>query len=129
VQLLDLSQEPKVTNRDLANNIDFVVKHVVLQSRTALKHFHTAAVKQEAVETQLELCKKELTGLRRELKAIKSELVNNKPLTRTEVLALVKEIAQQPKIVEEQALRLTEELNKKLNKVEELIGHLIRWAN
>ncbi|CEJ16363.2 polyprotein [Mulberry badnavirus 1] len=50
IQLLDLSQEPKVLNKDLSNNIDFAIKHIVLQSRVLLKHFHSIATRQEALE-------------------------------------------------------------------------------
>ncbi|XP_071740683.1 uncharacterized protein [Rutidosis leptorrhynchoides] len=43
------------------------------------------------------------------------------PLTKKEVLELVNEIAQQPKLVEEQALKLTKDLNHKIQSVEHLL--------
>lgn len=44
-----------------------------------------------------------------------------KPLTKLEVSALVSEIARQPKLVEEEALRLTANLEHQVQRVEHLI--------
>lgn len=54
-------------------------------------------------------------------------VIENRPLTKTEVVDLVKEIAKQPKLIEAEALRLTEDLNNKLNRVEEILRKVERW--
>ncbi|KAG6525418.1 hypothetical protein ZIOFF_015374 [Zingiber officinale] len=50
----------------------------------------------------------------------------NKPLTKQEVRALIAKLAEQPKLLEKEALKLTEELNKKLERVETLLHKLER---
>ncbi|KAG6531507.1 hypothetical protein ZIOFF_005321 [Zingiber officinale] len=52
------------------------------------------------------------------------EVRENKPLTKQEVCDLVREIARHPKLMEKKALRLSEELNKKLDRVESLLQKL-----
>ncbi|KAG6535785.1 hypothetical protein ZIOFF_000814 [Zingiber officinale] len=52
------------------------------------------------------------------------EVRENKPLTKQEVCDLVREIARHPKLMEKKVLRLTEELNKKLDRVESLLQKL-----
>nr|GFB76200.1 hypothetical protein [Tanacetum cinerariifolium] len=53
---------------------------------------------------------------RKSLQQISTEIQQSKPLTKREVLNLVQEIAEQPKLVEKEALRLTEDLNQKVQK-------------
>lgn len=57
---------------------------------------------------------------------ISTEIQQSKPLTRREVLNLVQEIAEQPKLVEKEALRLTESLNTKIQEVEHLLHEVKR---
>ncbi|GJU79569.1 putative polyprotein [Tanacetum coccineum] len=58
---------------------------------------------------------------RKSLQQISTVIQQSKPLTKREVLNLVQEIAEQPKLVEKEALRLTEDLNQKIQKVEHLL--------
>ncbi|GJW08833.1 RNA-directed DNA polymerase [Tanacetum coccineum] len=62
------------------------------------------------------------------LQQISSELQVPKPLTKREVLELVKEIEQQPKKVEEEALKLIAELEKKVKRIEDQVHRIEHLA-
>ncbi|KAG6506467.1 hypothetical protein ZIOFF_031790 [Zingiber officinale] len=59
---------------------------------------------------------KEVSQLKIALKNLTIVYTENRPLTKQEVKELVAEITKQPKLVEKEALRLIEELNKKLER-------------
>lgn len=132
-EFLDLSGESKISNKDLSNNLDFVIKYIVLLSRVSLKNFHKIIEKQEEIEKRVSECEKNIEKTRKILSKglgeIENSLTQNKPLTKTEVQNLVKEISQQPKLVEEKALELTSKLDSKIDKVEDLVRHLIDWTS
>nr|GMD11870.1 ORF1 protein [Ipomoea batatas]GMD48455.1 ORF1 protein [Ipomoea batatas] len=66
----------------------------------------------------------DLDSVKKGLEALTEEFLSSRPLTAKEVKELVVEIAEQPKLVEQEALKLTEELKGKLDKVEGLIKDL-----
>lgn len=54
--------------------------------------------------------------------------IENKPLTKQEVKELVAELAQQPKLIEQEVLRISSDLTKKLDRTEALLVKLERWT-
>lgn len=68
-----------------------------------------------------QLLKKEVAQLRTSISELEKEVGSQKPLSKAEVKSLVVEIAKQPKIVEEEALRITEELKRHIKRVESLL--------
>ncbi|GKA41464.1 ARID DNA-binding domain-containing protein [Tanacetum coccineum] len=76
---------------------------------------------QEKLESCEELLRKTQSETRLSLQQISTGIQQSKPLTKREVLNLVQEITEQPKLVEKEALRLTEDLNQKIQKFEHLL--------
>ena len=62
--------------------------------------------------------------LAKHLRQLDEAIVNQKPLTKAEVKALVEEIAKQPKIVEKEALRLTKDLERQVAEVKQAVSDL-----
>ena len=120
-ELINLSEEPKVTNRDLANNLDFNLKHLLLLSRVSIRQFHLLNDRLDSITSKVDSIVEEQKRINKKIRKIEEEQRDNKPLSATEVRHLVKEIAQQPKLVEEQALKLTTDLDQKLLRVEKLL--------
>nr|ASG91838.1 ORF1 [Cacao swollen shoot virus] len=117
LEYLDLATTSKVTTNQLAHNLAVTFDRVSLGNRVVLKNLKQIQESLLNLERQVE--KVEST-----LKKTQQRLKDNKPLTEDAVKSLVREIAQQPKLVEEQALRLTQELEVKLEKVEKLLHQL-----
>nr|QIM56920.1 ORF1 protein [Cacao swollen shoot virus] len=127
-ELINISSGDRVTNKDLGNNLDFCLKHLILLSRVCLKQFHKIEERQEDLVKKVESLTGEVAKLRTFSEAVQRTLQSQKPLTGPEVRKLVKEIAQQPKLVEEKALEISASLDKKLDKVEQLINHMVNWT-
>lgn len=119
LEYLDLA-ETKPSNKEIAHNLAVVYDRTCLSSRVHLKNFKEILEKQEKLE-------KEVHKLHKEIVTLNKVVIENRPLTKTEVVDLVKEIAKQPKLIEAEALRLTEDLNNKLNRVEEILRKVERW--
>lgn len=116
-QLLDLSQESKVSNHDLANNLDFVIKHLVLLSRVSLKNFHKILEKQEIFEQRIN-----------SLESSTQELLKYQPLTSKSARNLISEISRQPKEIEQKALDLLSKLEEKILKIEKVVEEVAHWV-
>ncbi|ATZ69457.1 ORF1 protein [Cacao swollen shoot CE virus] len=117
LEYLDLATTSKVTNNQLAHNLAVIFDRISLGNRVFLKNLKQI---QESVLTLERKIESQSTSL----KKIQTQLKENRPLTEDTVKSLVREIAQQPKLVEEQALRLTQELETKLERVEKLLHQL-----
>ncbi|GJS71695.1 Orf y [Tanacetum coccineum] len=100
--------------------------------KVALKNYKNISKKQKELESRVQSCQEKLESYeellrktqsetRKSLQQISTEIQQSKPLTKREVLNLVQEIVEQPKLVEKKALRLTEDLNQKIQKVEHLL--------
>ncbi|GKF35974.1 putative polyprotein, partial [Tanacetum coccineum] len=89
---------------------------------------HDHKEQNEVLKEKLVECENQIKKNKKEyskgLQQISSELQESKPLTKTEVLELVKEIAQQPKKVEEEALKPTSELEKKVKRIEDQVHQI-----
>nr|GMD11868.1 ORF1 protein [Ipomoea batatas]GMD48453.1 ORF1 protein [Ipomoea batatas] len=107
LEYLDLETVSKPTLSQLAHNLSIVRDNNNLHTKVLLKRCY---VLEEKLEKGLE--------------ALTEEFLSSRPLTAKEVKELVVEIAEQPKLVEQEALKLTEELKGKLDKVEGLIKDL-----
>lgn len=116
-EYLDLYIVDKPTNKQLANNLCYLNHQAKLLSRVSLKHFFK-------LQEELQELKAENRRLRKELVNLTKEVVENRPLTEKKVQDLVLRITEQPKEIEQQAVRLTEDLQKKLLRVEEILKKL-----
>nr|AWD78009.1 hypothetical protein [Grapevine Roditis leaf discoloration-associated virus] len=122
LEYLDLAEKEKPTNTHLFHNLAVVYDRLNLQSRVNLKNLKNILERIEKQELRLE-------NLEKSVKNLTKVFVENKPLTTVEVRRLVQEISKQPKLVEQEALRLTEELRLKLERVEVLVKKVESWAN
>nr|QJC63534.1 hypothetical protein [Cacao swollen shoot virus] len=117
LEYLDLASTSKVTNNQLAHNLAVIFDRVSLGNRVFIKNLKQIQESILELHTRVDTVE---VALRRLTKLFKE----NKPLSEFEVKRLVEEIAQQPKIVEEQALRISQELELKLKEVEKLLHNL-----
>ena len=116
-EYLDLYIVEKPTNKQLATNLCYLNHQAKLLSRVSLKHFFQ-------LEEEVRSLKAENQVLRKHLVNLTKEVVDNRPLTEKKVQELVLRIIEQPKEIEQQAVRLTIDLQKKLDRVEEILKKL-----
>lgn len=102
-------------------NLEFTHSRVGLSARIAIKYFHSISDKLKEQEEQLKTISATQRKIQKQLKTLEGELEQHRPLSRTDVQQLVKEIAQQPKLVEAEALKLTQDLERKLQEVKDLL--------
>ncbi|CAD5196219.1 unnamed protein product [Musa acuminata subsp. malaccensis] len=114
---LDLAETHSPTRNELAHNLAVIYDRTCLFSRVNLKNFKAIIEKNQSLE-------REIKGLKHSIKTLTALLSENRPLTKQEVRDLVAEISKQPKLVEEEALRLTQSLNQKLQRVEQLLSRI-----
>ncbi|KAG6512726.1 hypothetical protein ZIOFF_030855 [Zingiber officinale] len=74
-------------------------------------------------EDLLQLLKQQ-NQLKEEILQLRQDYLKRRPLSKKDVEELVIKLSEQPKHIEKQTETLTEELSKKVDKVEELINHL-----
>ncbi|THU43829.1 hypothetical protein C4D60_Mb02t00920 [Musa balbisiana] len=98
---LNLAETTKPTRKELAHNISVIYDRTCLSSRRIKK-------------------------LESSVKILSSLFSESKPLTQSDVQKLVLEISKQPKLIEEEALRLSQDLNQKLQRVEILLSKIKR---
>ncbi|KAG6489103.1 hypothetical protein ZIOFF_050361 [Zingiber officinale] len=72
---------------------------------------------------------KEQRRLQQAVLQLQKELVQNKPLTSSDIKGLVVEITKQPKLIEEQAVVLIEELRRQIKRIEEIMHEVKRQVN
>ncbi|AHX37577.1 hypothetical protein [Blackberry virus F] len=105
-------------------NLEFTHSRVGLSARIAIKYFHSISNQLKEQEEQLKTVAATQKKIQKQLKSLEGELEQHRPLSRTDVQQLVQEIAQQPKLVEAEALRLTQDLERRLNEVKDLLGEV-----
>lgn len=113
-EYLDLYTVDKPTTKQLANNLCYLNHQAKLLSRVSLKHFFQ-------LQEEIRQLKAENRKLRTELVNLTKEVVENRPLTERKVQDLVLRITEQPKEIEQQAVRLTKDLAVKLDRVEAIL--------
>ncbi|KAG6503390.1 hypothetical protein ZIOFF_035702 [Zingiber officinale] len=102
LEYLDLSKtEP--TLKELAHNIAVTYDRVSLSNRINLKNF-------KQIKEELEVLKSENKRLTQAVKDLTQEILENRPLTERQINNLLAKIVEQPKAVEERAMKLTEDL-------------------
>ncbi|ABI47981.1 ORF1 protein [Dioscorea bacilliform SN virus] len=116
-EYLDLYIVEKPTNKQLANNLCYLNHQAKLLSRVSLKHFFKLQEEIQELKTENQVLRKHLVNLTK-------EVVENRPLTEKKVQELVLRIIEQPKEIEQQAVRLTLDLQKKLDRVEAILSRL-----
>nr|QIM56924.1 ORF1 protein [Cacao swollen shoot Togo B virus] len=117
LEYLDLASTSKVTNNQLAHNLAVTFDRVNLGSRVFIKNLKQIQESIQELHTRVDTVEVTLRRLTKQFR-------ENKPLSEFEVKRLVEEIAQQPKIVEKQALEISQQLELKLEKVEKLLHNL-----
>ncbi|GJV70064.1 Orf y [Tanacetum coccineum] len=110
LEYLDLSGISKIKLSDLSHNSSVIYDRLLLFSKVSIKHFNNIKEQNEVLSEKIVDCENQ-KEFSKGLQQISSEVQGSKPLTKKEVLELVEEIAQQPKKVEEEALKLTAEAN------------------
>lgn len=103
---LDLAEDKNPSRKEIAHNIAVVYDRTCLSSRVNLRNFKLLLEKTQQLEEKIQ-------KLEKATKTLSALFEDNKPLTKTEVRELVTEISKQPKIVEEEALKLTKDLDQK----------------
>nr|CAA64264.1 unnamed protein product [Dioscorea bacilliform virus] len=113
-EYLDLYTVDRPTTKQLANNLCYLNHQAKLLSRVSLKHFFQ-------LQEEIQELKAENRRLRKDLVNLTKEVVENRPLTEKKVQDLVLRITEQPKEIEQQAVRLNKELSLKLDRVEAIL--------
>lgn len=121
LEYLDLS-ETTVTNKHLANNIAVIYDRLNLLSRVNLKNC-------KQIQEQIHFLDQKVQKLEHNLKNLTILFTENRPLTTSEVKTLVNEVTKQPKLVETEALKISEELNQKLKRVEAVLKRVETWVS
>lgn len=125
LEYLNLESSSKPSISHLSHNIDVVYDRLSLHSKVCIKENHQILDLLSDIKNSQDLFSRKI---QKDLQNLKALVEDQKPLTKTEVFKLVSEISQQPKIVEEEALRLTANLEQQVQKIEHLIKevkHLI----
>lgn len=117
LKYLDLEDVSKPSTSQLAHNLSIIRDNTNLHAKVLLKRCYV-------LEEKIEDLQKQVKTLEKGLEALTSEFLASRPLTIKQVKDLVIEIAEQPKLVEREALRLTTDLKEKVDKVEDLIKDL-----
>lgn len=117
LEYLDLAEVRNPTKRELANNIAVIYDRTCLSSRVNLRNFKLLLEKTQKLEEKVQ-------KLEKATKTLSALFQENKPLTKAEVKDLVSEISKQPKLVEEEALKLTQNLDQKILRVETLLSKI-----
>jgi Protein of unknown function (DUF1319) len=120
LKYLDLAEKPKTRDylETINNNTAVIYDRLNLFTRISLKHFHEIHEENENLKNQIQKLKKLVIQQGQKIESLQQ------PLTKEEMRTLVVEIAQQPKLVEEQALKLTSDLEHKLVRIEKLLHDL-----
>ncbi|ATZ69484.1 ORF1 protein [Cacao swollen shoot Ghana N virus] len=121
LEYLDLAASSKVSTNQLAHNLSVIFDRVSLGNRVQIKNL------KQIQESVLDLDRK-VSSLESKIQKLAKQFKENKPLSESEVRHLVSEIAKQPKIVEEQALLISQKLEEKLERVESLLLKLDHWV-
>jgi chromosome segregation ATPase len=121
LEYLDLS-DTTITNKHLANNISVIYDRLNLLSRVSLKNF-------KQTQEQIHSLDQRIQKLEQNLKNLTILLTENRPLTTSEVKTLVTEVTKQPKLIETEALKISEELNQKLKRVEAVLKRVETWVS
>nr|AZZ86114.1 hypothetical protein [Cacao red vein-banding virus] len=121
LEYLDLASTVKVSTNQLAHNLAVLFDRVNLGNRVFIKNL------KQIQESLLEVNSR-IESVETSVKKLTKQFRENKPLSESEVKHLVSEIAKQPKIVEKQALEISQQLEQKLERVEKLLGKLNQWV-
>ena len=122
LEYLDLSETTTVTSKHLNHNISVLYDRLNLLSRVSLKNF-------KQTQEQIQSLDQKIQKLEQNLKNLTILFTENRPLTTSEVKTLVHEITKQPKLVETEALKISERLNQKLERVEAVLKRVETWAS
>nr|QCA48087.1 hypothetical protein [Cacao red vein-banding virus] len=121
LEYLDLASTSKISTNQLAHNLAVIFDRVNLGNRVFIKNLKQIQESLLEVNSRIETVETRVSKLAKQFR-------ENKPLSESEVKHLVSEIAKQPKIVEKQALEISQQLEQKLERVEKLLGKLDQWV-
>lgn len=149
LEYLDLA-DAKVSNRDLAHNLRInayrqsltgkvlwasgrknrdLILQVISEQKAQKEQISEIENLSRVVRSQrsdLKRANQKIEGLESEIKALRQEYLNRRPLSKQDVEELVLKISEQPKFIEQQTEALTVELSAKVDKIEALIHKLER---
>ena len=114
---LNLAETSKPTQKELAHNISVIYDRTCLSSRVNLRNFKLLLEENQNLEHRIK-------RLESSVKTLTSLFTENKPLSQAEVQKLLFEITKQPKLIEEEALRLSRNGDQKLQRIEILLSKI-----
>lgn len=114
---LDLAEDKDPSRREIAHNIAVIYDRTCLSSRVNLRNFKLLLERTQKLEDKVE-------KLEKATKTLSTLLKESKPLTKTEVKDLVTEISRQPKIAEKETLKLSQDLDQKILRIEILLAKI-----
>nr|AIK01818.1 ORF1 [Piper yellow mottle virus] len=109
LEYLDLAEEPKVCNRQLAHNLSVVFDRISLLSKVTLKNFKLILERLSVLEPEIEK------------DSIKNKNIQ-KPLSGQQLEALVTKLTAQPKEIEGRTISLATELRKEVSQLKLMIA-------
>lgn len=119
LEYLDLAESSNPSRKELAHNISVIYDRTCLSSRVNLRNFKLLLEKNQNLENKIK-------KLESSVKILSSLFAENKPLTKLGVQELVIEITKQPKLIEAEVLKLSQDLDQKLQRVETLLSKIER---
>lgn len=111
---LDLAEDKNPSRKELAHNIAVVYDRTCLSSRVNLRNFKLLLERTQQLEDKIQ-------KLEKATKTLSALFKENRPITKTEIRELVVEISEQPKIIKEESLKITQNLDQKILRVETLL--------
>nr|AIK01822.1 ORF1 [Piper yellow mottle virus] len=109
LEYLDLAEEPKISNSQLAHNLSVVFDRISLLSKVTLKNFKLILERLSVLEPKIEK------------NSIKIKNIQ-KPLSVQQLEALVTKLTAQPKEIEGRTISLATELRKEVSQLKLMIA-------
>lgn len=109
LEYLDLAEEPKISNSQLAHNLSVVFDRISLLSKVSLKNFKLILERLSVLESKIKK------------NSIKIKNIQ-KPLSEQQIEALVAKLTLQPKEIEERTINLAAELRKEVSQLKLMLA-------
>ncbi|QBH21731.1 hypothetical protein KM718_gp1 [Polyscias mosaic virus] len=117
LEYLDLVSLPIVSNNNLAHNLACIYNRLSLHSRISIKDYYSLLDRLKSLEVENQ-------KLRKEIKHLSQVVLENRPVTKSQLLEVAEQIASQPKAIEQQTVRLANNLAEKLERLELIVKRL-----
>lgn len=109
LEYLDLAEEPKISNSQLAHNLSVVFDRISLLSKVSLKNFKLILERLSVLELKIKKNSLKIKNIQ-------------KPLSEQQIEALVAKLTLQPKEIEERTINLAAELRKEVSQLKLMLA-------